>query len=376
MRPVRLLYTIPNLTTAGSGRALYEIARRLDRRAFAPTLCVERRGGPLEDLFEEAGIPVLERPFTVPPRPLRELPIRVARAARALRGFDLWHSFHYLDDYTEPLVARRAGARWMFTKKNMSWNRRSWWLRAALARRIVAQNRDMLERFFAGWPLVAKTEWIPRGVDIERFAPPTPEARAEARAAVDLDDETLAVGCVAHLVPVKGHEVLLQAAARTAALTTRPFRLLVAGRGAPERVTELQELAEGLGMADRVAFLGAVAEVPQLLHALDVCVLPTLDRGRMEGCPVALLEAMASGLAVVATDVPGSRDVVDDTNGLRVTPGDAQALGDALVALLADEAHRARLGAAARDHVERQHPIALEVERHEAFYRQALGVSR
>ncbi len=91
---------------------------------------------------EAAGIPILVAPFTVAARPLAGFPGRVRAAARAFagQGFALWHSLHYLDDYSEPLIARAAGARFVFTKKNMSWNRRSWLLRSLFARRIAAQN--------------------------------------------------------------------------------------------------------------------------------------------------------------------------------------------------------------------------------------------
>src|SRR5262245_9017844 len=106
--PVPILYTIPNFDTAGSGRALLNVVEGLDRRRFAPTICVLRRGGRMVGEVERLGIPLLEARVTVAPRPLVTLPFRAWRAARAFRGrgFALWHSYHYLDDYTEPLVAR------------------------------------------------------------------------------------------------------------------------------------------------------------------------------------------------------------------------------------------------------------------------------
>src|SRR5262249_31591064 len=147
--------------------------RRLDHELFAPTLCLARGGGALEGEFAAAGIEVIEAPFTVASRPLASLPGRMRRAAAFFRPrrFALWHSLHYLDDYTEPMIARMAGAPFVYTKKNMSWNRRSWLLRSLLATRIAAQNRDMLDSFFSSWPLAAKTRYLPRGVDTARFAP-------------------------------------------------------------------------------------------------------------------------------------------------------------------------------------------------------------
>ncbi|MEM9553867.1 MAG: glycosyltransferase family 4 protein [Acidobacteriota bacterium] len=395
-RPLRLLFTIPNLVTAGSGRALYEVARRLDRTLVEPAVCVAWRGegvldGPeraLERLFVDAGLPVVVAPTTVAARPLRSLPGRVRSAARAVGaatrdlapgGFDLWHSYHYLDDYTEPLVARAAGARWVYTKKNMSWNRRSWWLRSLLAHAIAAQNRDMLERFFVRPPLRAKTTLLPRGVDTERFRPPMPAERAAARAAYGADDAALLIGCVAQLVAVKGHEGLLDAFARLAARVPSSRLLLAGGPLDGDVALRLRERIEALALSERVRLLGRVDDVPRLLRALDVFVLPTRAAGRMEGCPVALLEAMASGVASIGTEVAGSRDVlcadaagaaeVAESPGLLVPPDDPAALAGALETLLTDRARRLELGAAARRAAEVRYPIAREVERHEQFYR-------
>ncbi|MEM9598273.1 MAG: glycosyltransferase family 4 protein, partial [Acidobacteriota bacterium] len=260
MTPIRLLFTIPNFETAGSGRALLHVARRLDRRRFAPSICVRYRAyNAIEGEIESLGIPLVEAPTTVDARPLRSLLGRCRRAAAPLRGFDLWHSFHYLDDYTEALVARFAGARWIYTKKNMSWNHRSWWLRSWLARRIAVQNTDMMASFFGPRWLRQRAELVPRGVDLERFLPEGP-GRPDLREG--LGEDVLLVACVAHLVPVKGHPTLLRAVAQVPGL-----HLLIAGRPLDADYAEsLGQLSEELGIADRVRFLGGVAEVDRLLR--------------------------------------------------------------------------------------------------------------
>lgn len=111
--PIRILFTIPNFITAGSGQLLLDIAERLNPDRFEPHICVLRTGGKLENRIQQLGIPLHEIAFTTAPRPLTDLPLRVIRQAKAFRPyrFDLWHSFHYADDYTEPLIARAAGAK-------------------------------------------------------------------------------------------------------------------------------------------------------------------------------------------------------------------------------------------------------------------------
>ena len=177
--PVPILFTIPNFTTAGSGQALLQIVRRLDRARFAPAIAVLKRGGHLEEEIERLGVPYVEAEFTVAPRPLWSLVRRARRAAAPFRGrgFVLWHSFHYLDDYTEPLVARFAGARaWVYTKKNMSWNRRSWLLRSSSRVESRRRTRTCCATSSARRWLRRRARLLPRGVDIARFHPETAAA--------------------------------------------------------------------------------------------------------------------------------------------------------------------------------------------------------
>src|SRR2546421_3921582 len=103
-----ILFTIPNFITAGSGRAMLNIIERLDRKRFAPGVCVSKKGGDLDTLVDRLGIPFLEADFTVPPRPYLTLVARAWKAGRKFRcfRFALWHSFHYSDDYTESIIAR------------------------------------------------------------------------------------------------------------------------------------------------------------------------------------------------------------------------------------------------------------------------------
>jgi glycosyltransferase involved in cell wall biosynthesis len=368
--PVPILYTIPNFTTAGSGHAMLQVVRRLDRDRFAPSIAVLKRGGHLEEEIARLNIPYMQADFTVDPRPLWSLPARARRAAGAFRGrgFVLWHSFHYLDDYTEPLVARFAGARaWVYTKKNMSWNRRSWLLRSLLARRVAAQNTDMLRNFFGGAVLRRRARLLPPSVDTDRFHPDTPP-RLGLRRAHGIDPGTFVVGCVAQLVPVKDHPTLIRSLVRVPDAV-----LLLAGKELdPAYAGALRTLAAEAGVARRVVFLGEVRDVPALLSEIDAFVLSTRSTG--EGCPVALLEAMSAGRACVATEISGVRDVLEGSEaGVRVPPGDSEALGRALSELAADPERRAALGARARRRVLERYSIEREVAAHEALYTEALG---
>lgn len=387
--PHAILFTIPNFITAGSGRALLNLIARLDRTRFAPGVCVARKGGDLDREVEAMGIPFLETPFTVLPRPYITLLWRAWRASRAFtnvhpsvfrsqsspspcapRRFRLWHSFHYADDYTEPLMARMAGAQaWVFTKKNMGWGSRAWSLRCHFATRIAAQNADMLRGFFGSNALRSKARPIPRGVDCSRFSPHAPPT-LQVRAQRNIPANAVVITCVAQLVPVKGHPTLLQAMA-----DLPEVHLLIAGSPLDsEYSAALRQQAAQLPSPDRIHFLGRVTEVPALLAESDIFALPTWAKWRMEGCPVALLEAMACGKACVATDIPGSHDLIEaGQNGFLVAPEDPPALAAALQLLAASPTLRQQFGAAARQRVLNHFTIEQEVASHEALYHDILG---
>lgn len=373
-QPIPILFTIPNFITAGSGQAMLNVIQRLDRALYAPAVCVLRKGGRLDAEVERLGIPLLEAPFCIPARPYSTLMLRAWQAAQFLGPyrFALWHSYHYSSDYTEPIIARLSGAKgWIYTKKNMGWGERAWQLRSLLASRIAAQNTDMLDQFFSPPHLRRKTRLLPRGVDTQLFHPDT-SPKLGLRQKLGISDQARVIACVAHLVPVKGHPTLLQAFAQ---LHDEPqIHLWLAGKPMDAEYTHrLQAQAQALGIAERVHFLGDVIQVPALLAESDIFCLTTWARWRMEGCPVAMLEAMACAKACVGTNIPGIRDQIKhDHNGLLVPPEDANALAAALQSLLDDQALLQRLGQAARQTVEREYTIEIEAQRHSQLYAELL----
>src|SRR3989338_8218781 len=281
-----ILFTIPNFITAGSGRAMLNIIERLDRSKFAPAVCVMKKGGDLDKEVERLGIPFIEAPPTIAAKPYVTFFFRAWKASRVFKPyrFRLWHSFHYSDDYTEAIIAKLSGAQWIYTKKNMNWHRRSWYIRTFFAKRVAAQNKYMMNQFFNGI-FREKTQLIPRGVDLNRFQPHILQERP-LRKSLDIPESAIAAGCVAHLVPVKGHPTFLEAASKVLDL-----HLVLAGRQDDQSYfMQLKKLAEKLRMKERVHFLGDFKEISAFWAQMDISVLPTWAKWRQEGCPVALLE--------------------------------------------------------------------------------------
>lgn len=163
------------------------------------------------------------------------------------------------------------------------------------------------------------------------------------------EGDTVTIVCVASLVPRKDHRLLLEAVAR---LPSEPsWRLELIGEGQLQRTIEQDVSARGL--SDRVSMLGQRADVRALVARADIVVLSSDS----EGTPNALLEAMASGVPVVATRVGGVQDLVGEDAGLLVPYGDAAALAEALSRLIRDPSLRSTVGAAGAARVAEHHSI-------------------
>lgn len=171
---------------------------------------------------------------------------------------------------------------------------------------------------------------------------------------------------VANLRREKNHEALIAAAALLA--PSHPeLRYRIVGDG-PRRA-ELEALARARGIADRIEFLGHQEDVPSLLAGADLFVLPS----RSEAFPNGAIEAMAAGLPVVASDVGGLRDLIDDgRTGLLVPPANPEALAAAIESLVADPARAAALGAAARNEIESRYSFERMLRDFDALYQSAV----
>ncbi|HZO81035.1 MAG TPA: glycosyltransferase family 4 protein [Candidatus Binataceae bacterium] len=209
---------------------------------------------------------------------------------------------------------------------------------------------------------------IPSGVDCTHFRPPSAEERRQARAALGLVNSEVAIGAVGALEPRKGHRYLFEALAllrrREAETQLRAF---IAGDGAMR--DELADEVRRLGLEGVVRMLGRVDDVLAILWGLDVFAMPSLS----EGLGVALLEAMACGVGVVASHVGGIVDAVEDgRTGLMVAPRDARALADAVGEMAADAAQREAMGAAARARAVERFSMAAMARRTVELYRACL----
>jgi len=208
---------------------------------------------------------------------------------------------------------------------------------------------------------------LPNGVDVDTYAPATAERRLSLReSAFGIDDPAHAiVGMVGRLWLQKNPQCFVRAAIRVAAQRPNADFFMI---GDGEFRPELEGMIQASGHADRIHILGWRSDVPQLLKALDLMVLPS----RWEGMPLAILEAMSTALPVVASDIPGNRHLVHDGQDGRLFPPDNDsALASVLIDLIDDPIKRARFSSLARAKVIEKFTLAARMKRITAIYENA-----
>ena len=310
-KPLKILYTIPNFDTAGSGKALLNIAKRLNKNKFEPEICCSHDRGNFFKTVSSSGIKIHINKTTHQMIPRIKgifKSIELAKYFRSLK-VDLIHSFHYGPDYSEPLAAFFSGIPWVYTKKNMNWggdSKNGWKLRTFLSSHIIAQNKEMVGKFFKK---NHKVSLVYRGVDLNEYIPKDRNLKLAKKYKIERDDRVIL--SVANLVPVKGIEILLDAFLRLSKYDNS-LRLFIVGAKNNDYGKRLESIAKNSEISEKIHFTGKVENVTDYYSISDIFVLPTLNEGRKEGCPVSLLEALSSNIKVIASDVPGTRDILSD----------------------------------------------------------------
>lgn len=366
----RIGFVLHVMQVAGAEVLVAETIRRLRGRIDPVVLCLDGVGQ-LGEQMQSEGVPVV----ALGRRPGLDMAVakRLAREV-GTRRLDLVHAHQYTPFFYSALAKLFGGCRFhlMFTEHGrhfpdvVSWKRR-------LANRLVFSRLADEINGVCGFSVrslanvdgfgARPMEVIENGIDPERYSPAAD--RADLRRELGLDPGRRYVVCVARFHWVKDHETLLDGFARTAAAVPE-VDLLLLGDG--DLRANLETRATRPDLAGRVRFLGVRMDVPKWLAASDVFVLNSLS----EAASITLLEAMASGLPVVVTDVGGNPDIVRcDVDGLLVPRKDADATGTALTTLLQDLGLAGQMGAAGRERVLRDFRLDRTIERYYERYRAA-----
>jgi len=323
--------------------------------------------------LEEAGLDTIAMPAG-----LDFNPFLVPKLVREIKAFrpDVVHThLIHADVYGQAAahLARVPGVSSMHSTH--SFYRRQPWRTAAHAAGHLVDRQIAISahvaRFIEDLGLAPgdRVRMIHYGIDAAAWRT-TPQNRSAARASLDLSPQDIAVGLASRLIPLKGHDFVFDAFA-SALKNVGELRLLVAGDG-PLRA-ELEDEARSRFPRGTVRFVGYVDRMDQFMSGCDFFVVPTHSL-LSEGFGLAALEAMASGLPVVATAVGSLTEVVaDGKTGLIVDPYDVNKLTESLEMLARDHKARIRMGELARDRAQTHFKLEAMVESVMSVYREVLS---
>ena len=371
MTGVRLMNVVPTLLCGGTENHFMTLSRALDARRYAVQFACLRRWGPFVTELCERRIPLTE--YRVDTFRSMNAFVQQAKLARDVRrhAIDIVHTYSFYGNVfaippgrlSAPVVIASIRDRGPYL--------------TAMQRRVqrhvcrladcVLVNAEAVKTWLVGDGYDAgNIVVIPNGVDLGRFA--ATGDRAGLRRALGMPANTQLVAVVSRLTALKGIEDFIDAAAIVAS-RRRDVRFLIVGEPSPINnrayVDGLEARTAQLGIADRVIFTGLRSDVPALLSAVDVSVMPSLN----EALSNVLLESMAAGAAVVATNVGGTAEaLVDGRNGLLVAPASPAVMAEAILRLVDNPPLARELGANAQRTIRDRYSLDRMVASTEALY--------
>ncbi len=377
-RPV-VLQLIDSFNEGGSERQALQLTRLLhDTGRFTVRLASLDPAGPLRSTV--ADLPL----GPVPSFPLtsfydRNAAVQMLRLARFLKAeaVDVLHTHDFYTNVFGTLTAAVAGVPVRVASMRETGGMRSRTqlrvqrLAYSLASAVCANSEAVRAELLRQQVPAAKIAVIYNGIDTARVAPAGDTSRAASLARLGLPAALAAarfVTIVANMRhEVKDYPTFLRAARRARAAVPAAAFLLV---GEGELTASLRRLADELGIADCTFFLGRRESVADPLHLADACVLSSSN----EGFSNSILEYMAAGRPVVATDVGGAREAIEEgVTGSIVPPGDDEMMGERLVTLLREQDRASRMGEAGRRRVEQHFSCSAQVQRTASLYTRLLG---
>ena len=380
------MHVIATLDRAGAEGTLARLCLRLNRAEFEPSVCCLTRGGGYESELRAALGSQTEGAAGVPVTVLGKkgrYDVAMLWRLRALMRRDrpdIVHTWLFtantwgriaawlarrggLADVPVIIASERAVDRWKNPFHRLADRR------LAAASAAIVANCEAVKRFCVedvGIPS-KRVRVILNGMNLRSFDSAFSHAIRDVIADANCGADRIRMGTVARLEPQKGIPFLIEAMELLQSSGV-DAELWIVGDG-PDR-PELEAMVNASpGLRDSVKFLGRRDDVPGILSQLDIFVLPSL----WEGLPNAVMEAMAARLPVVATNVDGTPELVNDgETGLLVPPKSAEALADAIAKLVADGALRQRMGQAGRRRIEQHFTEDRMIAETEALYRELI----
>jgi glycosyltransferase involved in cell wall biosynthesis len=371
-KPLRILYIIDFWASpGGTERHLSYLTSHIDRDRFVPAVVIfNYQPNTLVDQVRKLGIEVVHIPVAryYTPNALVQA-FKLWRFIRS-RHIDIVQTFHYKADIFGAVVARLAGIRHIVSSKRDAADYKTafhFWMHRLV--RPITQNYIAVSEVIANVirnkerVRADKISVIHNGVDLQRYAVPDARAKADYKTALGFEAGDFVIGMSAWFRPEKDHQLLIDAFLELRAAVPS-CRLLLVGDGPLHN--RYSQWVRDQKLDDAIKMTGAVDDVRPFLSAMDVaCLVPKIN----EGFSNSILEKMATGLPVIATDIGGNKEAVaDGKTGFVIAPGDREALGKNLRLLQADAAVRSNMGSAARLRAERLFSLQSMIDRHSNLY--------
>jgi glycosyltransferase involved in cell wall biosynthesis len=377
----KILIVIGTLDSGGCERHLLSILPHLEMSVFEVRVFTLLRRGVLADEMERRGIKVKSpsRKFSPKGYSFFARFYRLVNTAFSLRyelrAFqpDIVHFFLPGSYLIGAPIARLCGFKRMIMSRRSLANYQAKHRWAAFFERLLhprmslllGNSRAVMTELQQECPGCHNLELLYNGIEV--FELPSTNERKAIRSELGLDDNTVAIGILANLIPYKGHADLIQACAKINKQINR-WKLFIIGRD-DGIGPDLKTLSSSLGIAGKVVFLGERSDARSLLGAMDIGVSASHE----EGFSNAILEFMAAGVTVVATNAGGNAEAVaDGLTGSVVPIGDHKRMAEAIDSLLADNGLRQRMGKTARTTVCEKFSIEACVAGYESVYRRVM----
>ncbi|MFV1952014.1 MAG: glycosyltransferase [Nitrospinota bacterium] len=370
---IKVLYTTSHGNMYGGGqKSLYLLIKNLNRERFVPFL-LSPENGSLIDAVNMLGVET----FVLPIDTLKSL-----RIAKNLKTFIAIYRFMKKSNISivhtdSPREAIYTGLAAKVLRIPFVMH-----LRAAegslvtdrilyvLSSRIIAVSRGVIRRFewLDSEDLSKKVKLIYNGVNTSEFYNPTDSYGFKKRGG---EDGFIYAGVVGRVEPLKGHDLFFKAFADIANIQSK-LKGIIIGMGDKDYIKKLKRFARESGIEGRIIFKGYTDDIPSALSAIDILVVPSYT----EAFSRVVIEGMAAGKPVIASDIPGNSEaVVDGMTGFLFPPGDEKPLTDILIRLIKSKKLRDMLGREGRRRARELFSIEENVKKTEKLYIETLGQS-
>jgi len=369
-RPAKIMEFMFGLGVGGMEKGVVELVLGMDRSKFTPIVCCLARQTALSEKLTQNGIKIYYLSERENPELNFKLILKLAGLLRK-EQVSLVHTHNICGHLYGLPAAFLSNTKAVHSEHGFSPGEKKIsvflrWLLSCKARKIVTRSQSLANEIKRLWHVPNKKLYpISSGINASKFN--EEYNRQTIRQELGFNDEDFLIGLVARLELIKDHETLIKSVA-FAIQKVENLKLVLVGDGSLKGY--LKSLSSELGISDNVVFLGHRSDIAKMLSMLDLFVLTS----KREGTSTAIMEAMAMGLPVIATDVGGNPELIqNDYNGLLTPPGEPDTLGKKIIDLISNSEKRFYLGTQGKEVFYNNYTIEIYMRNYQNLFAQILN---